>query len=234
MTLHTLQPGTEGHGRDATLREYYAARVPEYGALYQKPERQQELRLLERWVPTVFAGRRVLEVAAGTGYWTRFIAPQATSLLATDATAQALALASKRVISGKVRFALADAYALPAELGRFDAAFAGFWLSHVPKSRLADFFAGLHARLEPGAKVLLLDNRFVAGSNHPVSEVDAEGNTYQMRRLQNGSVHKVLKNFPSGDELLAMIAGLGVVGTVLHQWQYFWALAYEIGYPPSA
>lgn len=230
MSLEPTLSGTQGSRREATLRDYHAARVPEYDRVYNKPERQQELRLLERWVPTVFAGRRVLEVAAGTGYWTRFIAPQTVSLLATDATEQALAVARKRVVSRKVSFALADAYALPAELGRFEAAFAGFWLSHVPKSRLGEFFAGLHARLEPGAKVLLLDNRFVAGSNHPITDTDDEGNTYQTRRLQNGSVHKVLKNFPSGDELLAMIAGLGA-GTVLHQWQYFWALAYEV---PSA
>jgi demethylmenaquinone methyltransferase/2-methoxy-6-polyprenyl-1,4-benzoquinol methylase len=229
MSLETTQPGAEG-----TLRDYYAARAPEYDRVYEKPERQHELRLLERWVPTVFAGRRVLEVAAGTGYWTRFIAPQTTSLLSTDATDQTLAVGRKRVVSRKVTFALADAYALHDELGRFDGAFAGFWLSHVPKSRLGEFFASLHARLEPGAKVLLLDNRFVAGSNHPITETDAEGNTYQTRRLQNGSVHKVLKNFPSGEELLAMVAGLGVVGTVLHQWQYFWALGYEVGYPPSA
>jgi demethylmenaquinone methyltransferase/2-methoxy-6-polyprenyl-1,4-benzoquinol methylase len=228
MSLETTQPGSKLSRREATLRDYYAARVPEYDRVYEKPERQQELRLLERWVPTVFAGRRVLEVAAGTGYWTRFIAPQTVSLLASDATEQALAVAKKRVISRKVGFALADAYALPGELGRFEAAFAGFWISHVPRSRLGEFFSSLHARLEPGAKVLLLDNRFVAGSNHPISDVDAEGNTYQMRRLQNGSVHKVLKNFPSGDELLGMVAGLGVMGTVLHQWQYFWALAYEM------
>jgi demethylmenaquinone methyltransferase/2-methoxy-6-polyprenyl-1,4-benzoquinol methylase len=227
MSLDSTLSGAEGTRREATLRDYYAARVPEYDRVYRKPERQQELRLLERWVPTVFAGRRVLEVAAGTGYWTRFIAPQTTSLLATDATEQALAVARKRVVSRKVSFAIADAYALPAELGHFEAAFAGFWLSHVPKSRLGDFFAGLHARLEPGAKVLLLDNRFVAGSNHPITDTDAEGNTYQTRRLQNGSVHKVLKNFPSGDDLLGMIAGVGA-GTVLHQWQYFWALGYEI------
>jgi demethylmenaquinone methyltransferase/2-methoxy-6-polyprenyl-1,4-benzoquinol methylase len=227
MSLETTRPGTEGSHREATLRDYYAVRAPEYDLVYEKPERQSELRLLERWVPTVFAGRRVLEVAAGTGYWTRFIAPQTTSLLATDATEQALAVARKRVVSRKVSFALADAYALPAELGHFEAAFAGFWLSHVPKGRLADFFASLHARLEPGAKVLLLDNRLVAGSNHPIVDTDAEGNTYQTRRLQNGSVHRVLKNFPSGDELLAMVAGIGA-GIVLHQWQYFWALAYEM------
>jgi hypothetical protein len=37
----------------------------------------------------------------------------------------------------------------------------------------------------------------------------------------------VLKNFPDGDELLAMVDGFAA-DTVLHQWRYFWALAYEV------
>jgi len=215
---------------DRELRSYYAARAPEYDKVYDKPERQGELRLLERWVPTVFAGRKVLEVAAGTGYWTRFIAPQAASLLATDAAPQTLQIARSRVRGGKVGYALADAYALPASLGQFDAAFAGFWLSHVLKADLGGFLAGLHARLEPGAKVLFLDNRYVEGSSTPPSERDADGNTYQTRRLQDGSLHRVLKNYPSERELFEMIAGIGVNG-VVHQWVHYWALCYEVKQP---
>lgn len=191
------------------------------------PERQSELRLLERWAPTVFAGRDTLEVAAGAGYWTRFIAPQTHSLLATDGEASALALARQRVCSAKVQFAVADALALPASLGQFDGAFSGFWLSQLPRTARQAFLASLHARLQPGAKVLLLDQRYVPGTSHPISDTDDDGNTYQTRRGADGSVHRVLRNFPSGDELLAMIAGLGAQA-VLHQWKFFWALCYEV------
>lgn len=211
----------------AKLRDYYAARAPEYEQIYAKPERQSELRLIERWLPTVFAGRHVLEVAAGTGYWTRFIAPLAATLLATDAAAPTLEIARGRVHGGSVRFAIADAYELPAELGQFDAAFAGFWLSHVPKAEIGRFLRSLHARLKPSAKVLLLDNRYVEGSNLPITERDADGNTYQTRRLQNGSLHRVLKNFPTEQELLRMAEGWGH-SAVYHQWTYFWALGYEV------
>jgi demethylmenaquinone methyltransferase/2-methoxy-6-polyprenyl-1,4-benzoquinol methylase len=218
-------PAAVQHG--AGLRDYYAARAPEYDRVYDKPERQSELRLIERWLPTAFAGRHVLEVAAGTGYWTRFIAPQAATLLATDAVPQTLEIARSRVQGGKVSYAVADAFALPAALGQFDAAFAGFWLSHVPRRDIGRFLQSLHARLKPGAKVLLLDNRYVEGSNLPISERDAEGNTYQARRLQNGSTHRVMKNFFGEDELLAMIRGVGC-RAVYHQWIHYWALAYEV------
>ena len=68
---------------DSSLVDYYRASAPLYDGVYQKPERQDDLREIERWVAAVFAGRRVLEVACGTGYWTRFIAATATSVTAT-------------------------------------------------------------------------------------------------------------------------------------------------------
>ena len=62
------------------MKEYYAARAKEYDQIYAKPERQTDLRLIEQWLPSRFEGARVLEVAAGTGYWTQFIAPVAASV----------------------------------------------------------------------------------------------------------------------------------------------------------
>ena len=83
----------------------------------------------------------------------------------------------------------------------YDAAFAGFWWSHVLKRDLPRFLEGLHRVLAPGAQVVFLDNRYVEGSSTPVSRVDANGDSWQTRKLADGSTHEVLKNFPSGDEL---------------------------------
>ena len=204
--------------------------APELATLLGPSRARGELRLLERWVPTVFAGRRVLEVAAGTGTWTRFIAPQTFSLLATDLKEQALQSARRRVASAKVRFSAADAYALPPALGQFDGAFAGFWLSKVPRSRLHSFFCSLHARLQPGAKVLLLDRRFVPGQAAPLVECDDEGNTYQVRLGPQGVVQRVLRNFPEPTELLQAVAGQACNASV-HQWVHYWALSYELANP---
>jgi demethylmenaquinone methyltransferase/2-methoxy-6-polyprenyl-1,4-benzoquinol methylase len=43
--------------------DYYAARAAEYDKVYSKPERQTELRQIKQWLPSVLAGRAVLEIA---------------------------------------------------------------------------------------------------------------------------------------------------------------------------
>jgi SAM-dependent methyltransferase len=212
---------------ESTLQDYYAARAPEYDRIYLKPERQPDLRAIEKWLPDVFKDRRVLEVACGTGYWTQFLAPGARELVAVDASSEVLRIASARVAASNVRFVQGDAYRLPADATAYDGAFAGFWISHVPHARIAEFFRGLHDKLAPGAKVVLLDNRYVAGSSTPVSEVDADGDTYQSRPLDDGSVHRVLKNFPSPDEVRAWLHG-AASDIRFHQWPYYWAVEYTL------
>ena len=216
----------------AELEDYYAARAPEYDRVYRKPERQADLRAIERWLPQVFAGKTLLEIACGTGYWSQFLAPVAKSVVALDASREVLEIARSRVKAGHAAFVQGDAYRPPEDRGPFESAFAGFWLSHVPISRLGEFFGGLHRVLAPGAKVVLLDNRFVEGSSTPIFEQDEQGNTYQARPLDDGSVHRVLKNFPSEHALRETVAGIAADVTY-HQWQYFWALEYVAAVVPD-
>jgi SAM-dependent methyltransferase len=208
------------------LHTYYAARAPEYDAVYLKPERQADLRAIEQWVTQTFAGARVLEIACGTGYWTQFIAQVAARVLALDAVPQTIDIAKGRVPLQNVEFLIGDAYAPPHRADGFDAAFAGFWFSHVPLSRRLEFLSGLNAAVGRDARIVLLDNRFIEGSSSSIAEQDAEGNTYQMRHLRDGTTHRVLKNFPSEAELRSLA---GRVGKEIHfvQWEYYWALEYE-------
>ena len=207
------------------LQSYYASRAPEYDQVYLKPERQADLREIERWLPTNFAGATVLEVACGTGYWTRFIAQTAAHVVAIDASPETMRIAESRVPEGKVTFVVGDAYDLPPYAGKFGAAFAGFWFSHVPKARRHAFLRGLNTLLIPGAKVVLLDNRYVEGSSSRITETDSGGNTYQARRLKDGSTHRILKNFPSEADLHSSLLGVGSSGR-FSTWDHYWAYEY--------
>jgi len=192
-----------------SMATYYAKRASIYERVYLKPERQTDLRTMEAALAEPFAGRHVLEIACGTGWWTPHGAARAAHWRATDLNPETIALAqSKPAMPACVRFQTVDAYTL-AELGdeTFDAAFAGCWWSHLPLARLPGWLATLHARLLPGAVVVMLDNRFVPGSSTPISRRDAEGNSYQQRALDDGSTHEVLKNFPTPDAAIAALGG---------------------------
>jgi SAM-dependent methyltransferase len=213
------------------LRDYYARRTLEYERIYTKPERQADLAEIRARVAQHCRHVRVLEIACGTGYWTRGAAAAAQALTATDAVPDVLEYARLRQVwPSSVRFAIADAYHLRSSSrirrrSPYDAAFAGFWLSHVPRARVVGFLSGLNAVLRPGAAVLLFDNRYVEGSSTPLAFADPAGDTYQRRSLADGSEHDVLKNFFEARELVELAgAATGVapdsivVDSLAHHW----------------
>src|SRR5204862_6697150 len=114
---------------------------------------------------------------------------------------------------------------------RFDGAFAGFWRSHVPLGRHAGRLDALPARRDPGARVVMLDNSYVRSSrtpsNTPISRRDADGNTYQQRTLDDGSVHEVIKNFPTCEQAFSML-GERVVERQWIQHKHYWILSYRL------
>jgi demethylmenaquinone methyltransferase/2-methoxy-6-polyprenyl-1,4-benzoquinol methylase len=127
---------------------------------------------------------------------------------------------------GNARFLVADAFELPNELGTFNAAFAGLWLSHIPTSRLRAFFTSLHKQLTPGSSVLLLDNNEAQLKELPITKQDAQGNTYQTRVLQDGTSYHVLKNFSTVLELIEIIKGIGSKPQY-RMLENFWTFLYE-------
>jgi demethylmenaquinone methyltransferase/2-methoxy-6-polyprenyl-1,4-benzoquinol methylase len=210
------------------LEHYYSKRAAEYEQIYQKPERQQELEWLRGRVPQLYRGRTVLEVACGTGYWTQFIARTAKKVHACDINDSVLEIAREKPLpANRVSFFKADAVSLEGVPNGCDAAYAGFWWSHVKKSDLARFVRNLAAHLEPGAIVGILDNQFAEGSSTAISRRDAEGNTYQLRKLANGEEHEVLKNFPTAAELTDAVRPVAREAH-LESLAYYWLLVFTL------
>ena len=210
------------------LAGYYAARAQEYERIYDKPERQADLTRLKRLIPAYFAGRDVLEIACGTGYWTQFIAPAARKVTGTDINPETLAIArTKDFPAGRVSLEVADAHRLFDRYSGYTGAFAGFWWSHLTRAERRGFLDTLHRALAPGAVVVMLDNAYVEGSSTPIAYVDAAGNSFQRRKLDDGSQHDVLKNFPTESELRSDLGTRGA-GAEYTQLDYYWLFKYSV------
>jgi demethylmenaquinone methyltransferase/2-methoxy-6-polyprenyl-1,4-benzoquinol methylase len=72
-----------------------------------------------------------------------------------------------------------------------------------------------------------MDNCYVEGSSTPIAQRDAEGNSYQLRRLADGSENRVLKNFPTESELRADLAP-HARSLSYRALEYYWLAEYEL------
>jgi SAM-dependent methyltransferase len=207
----------------SSMVDYYEARASEFEAVYERPERQADLRFLRSWLAREARGLTLLEVACGSGYWTRVAATTAKAIHATDCNLSPLELARSKNLGPHVTFARADAFALPDQGSLFDGGMAHFWWSHVSLADQQRFLLHFASKLCRGAKLLMTDNNFVAGST-PISRRDALGNTYQRRRLASGGEYEILKNFTTSEDLRCSLCGLCSSVSVL-QLQYYWAVS---------
>ncbi len=210
------------------MTRYYARRAGEYERIYELPAWQPALAELRRRVAATFAGRRVFEAAAGTGYWTAEVARVAQSVHATDLNEETLALARARPWPrGNVTFERRDAYAPSADARRWDAGLAAGWLSHVDLARMAEFVEGFHSHLAPGAVVMMFDER-----DHPQrpprqTRMDAAGNRYEARTLDNGERYEIVKNFIDAPRLRAALGGRAR-RLAYDELRGFWAATWEV------
>jgi ubiquinone/menaquinone biosynthesis C-methylase UbiE len=207
-----------------TLEDYYRSRAPEYDRFYQNPARQNDLTRLRAWLTDLVRGRTILEVAAGTGYWTEVVTPVCKAITATDPVAETLAFAAKRQLGSNVELLTADAYDLSQFTSAFDTGMAHFWWSHIEKQRQAEFLSRFMRCLKPDALVLMIDQIYVEGICPPMSRYDASHNRYELRTLQSGATYEIVKNYPSDEELQASFAPFAEDVRIMRL-DHFWALS---------
>ncbi|MFK7978425.1 MAG: methyltransferase domain-containing protein [Saprospiraceae bacterium] len=206
------------------LKNYYQKRAKEYDLIYQKSERQADLKKLHSFLKNTFENKTVLEIACGTGYWTKTIAETCRSILATDVNAAVLNISkTKKYDCQLVEFKELDFWQLEDTTNAYDSLFGGFIWSHILKKDLPLFLTILQNQLGANGELIFIDNKYVEGSNTPISRTDLDGNTYQIRQLQNGEEHEVLKNFPTVAEIELLIEDMDLTMT-WRELEYFWVL----------
>jgi len=187
----------------AQLR-YYRARAPEYDATSYGDERA----FVGPIAATIEPLGDVLELACGTGIWTRELAPRAASYLAVDAAPEMLAFAAANLEGLDVELRCADVFDL--NLSReFDTVFFAAWISHVPPARFAEFWASVASVLRPGGRAVFLDEL-------PARAVHESGlaGSLTTRTLGDGSRHEIVKVFYEPADLIARLRDLGWTATV--------------------
>ncbi|HQQ94687.1 MAG TPA: class I SAM-dependent methyltransferase [Bacteroidia bacterium] len=208
------------------LIKYYKDRAKEYENIYLKPERQDDLKNVTTLLQNVFTDKAVFEIACGTGFWTEKIAQTATKVFATDINKTVIDIAQqKQYKKNNVTFGLADIFILPNKI-KYESLFGGFIWSHIKLQDLDNFLNTVNNLTPPGGMVVFIDNNFVEGSNHSIVNTDQNGNTYQSRKLEDGTTHLVLKNFPTESFLRTILADIATDLKIIN-FKYYWVLTYN-------
>lgn len=214
------------HDVESLLQEqirYYEDRAPEYEDVWFRRGRYdlgpegnarwfEETARLEAAVDAFDATGEVLELACGTGLFTRRLARRARRLTAVDASAAVLAINRERVADPSVRYVHADLFAWEPPAGRsFDAIFSGFLISHIPPSRFEGFWERLGRWLAPEGRVFFCDD--VAGAearpSNPGEAVEDGPDFAHSRTLQSGQTYTIVKVFHHPEGLTEALRALG-------------------------
>jgi SAM-dependent methyltransferase len=194
---------------DAELLAYYEARAPEYDDWYLRRGRytrgpvhdaawDAELDVAGRWLDGLPMKGEIVELAAGTGWWSPLLAEKG-ELSLYDAAQAPLDRARDRLVAHRLRAHLhvRDAWAEPDRL--VDAVFTGFWLSHVPRARLEAFLGIVRRWLKPGGTFAFIDSLPDPQSSavdHPTPADDTS-----VRRLDDGRAFTIVKVYYTPEEL---------------------------------
>jgi demethylmenaquinone methyltransferase/2-methoxy-6-polyprenyl-1,4-benzoquinol methylase len=213
---------------------YYRARAGEYDQWWFRTGRYDrgpsfntqwhaETAAVESALEAWLAARRpsqVLELACGTGLFTRLIAPRVERLVALDASPEVIAINRARVGAGNVDYHEADLFAWQPKQ-RYDAVFFSFWLSHVPEERFAGFWALVAAALAPGGSVYLIDSAFDPTSTAKDHVLPGPDTGVVTRKLNDGREFRIVKIFYEPEALAAKVKPLGWRARLAQTPRYF-------------
>ncbi|HUT80471.1 MAG TPA: class I SAM-dependent methyltransferase [Candidatus Bathyarchaeia archaeon] len=214
------------------MKEYYRKWAPDYEKFYYNcsPEIKQGNDFSAKLLQEYLSGRSVLEIACGTGYWTRILSKVAKNIIATDVLPEVLLFAKEKQYDCPVSFIINDAYDLSLFKNTFDGGLANFWFSHIPKERIDFFLTNFHHILQPKSRVFMTDNNPLHLPDGQLFSFPEDPNTYRLRTVSDGSEHYVLKNYYTIDDLVTIFSKhiKNFKKSNIYYDEYFWRLTYEL------
>ncbi|HKH05505.1 MAG TPA: class I SAM-dependent methyltransferase [Acidimicrobiales bacterium] len=177
-------------------RRYYDLRAPDYGDPTRPADRKDpgliDAAVMRELIDEFRPQGDVLELACGSGAFTRELVRHARSLTAVDGSPRMLERNREAVSAPHVEYVCADLFAW-RPTRQYDAVFFGFWLSHVPPTLVEAFWALVRSCLRPGGRAAFVDEgprARVFEASHTESSVPVA-----RRTLSDGTTFDIVKVF---------------------------------------
>jgi ubiquinone/menaquinone biosynthesis C-methylase UbiE len=196
----------------ALLRDqakYYEAHAPVYSEWivdYMAPVQQQ---ITEELARLITPPGDVLEIAAGTGYFTAILSTLVSHVTALDISGAMLSILASRKLPNATTVQ-GDVFTWrPVADHSFQSIFMGHWLAHIPVATLPFFFKLIQQVLTPGGEVVIVDvtddERFIEQG----FRTDPETLDTLVPRTASGKSYWVVKNYWKPWRLLDLLETLG-------------------------
>jgi ubiquinone/menaquinone biosynthesis C-methylase UbiE len=205
--------------------KYYNERAREYDKVYfrDNPQRQSEIAQLYAMSRRTLADRNVLDIACGTGFWTKIISEKARSITGIDINPATLEEARKKNYLCPIDFIIGDFFDLPFGKDAFDGLLATFVLSHIKRQDINELYNSIRKMVKAGSPVFLCDNNLICEMIPDLIWDKPHINSYKKRRLENGDEYLILKNYFSQEELADRLGNWGTVERIIY-FEYYWAV----------
>ncbi len=164
---------------------------------------------------TEFAPRGdVLELAVGTGIWTKHLAASAERCTVLDSSEKTLKVLKPRLapFGTRVEYIHADIFHWVPRT-RYDVIFFGYWLTHVPPNLFDRFWELVRSALKENGRVFFVDSFDKNSALVHYESVDPKTNV-QVRRMDDGRELRVYKVFYEAQALRSALHDLGWNATI--------------------
>jgi ubiquinone/menaquinone biosynthesis C-methylase UbiE len=190
--------------RDVKRERYYRDRAPVYDATSYRGDAEVDAGLDRETADigallAAISGERVLDVACGTGVWTRFLQG---SVVAMDQSQEMLDIAGPRLPNATLVKALFPP--LPFDADRFDTIFTANFYGLLHADERATFLTEAH---RVGHELLVLDLR--SDDDHPSEGIEE-------RTIGNGRTYRIFRRRFTPESLRAELDG-----ELLYEGAYF-------------
>jgi ubiquinone/menaquinone biosynthesis C-methylase UbiE len=211
---------------------YYRARAGEYHEWFYRIGRYDrgtelnklwfdEVAVLIQEVQALGHIEHTLELACGTGIWTRELAKISKFVTALDASTEVMEINRSKINSEHIEYREADLFNWQPDT-QYDLVFMAFWMSHVPPEKLDGFLDAVRRATREGGRVFMIDSmpdQTSTASNHAAYQPD---HVYHTRILNDGREFKIVKVFYEADTLERKLAEHGFQANVSTTGRYFW------------
>lgn len=213
----------------AEQARYYRERAPEYEDWWYRrarfdrgptdnslwfAEATQVQDELDRFGP---AGS-VLELACGTGLWTRRLVAHAQEITAVDLSPETLDINRRSVDDPRVTYVQADIFSWTPPR-TYDVCVFTFWLSHVPEAHFDAFWQAVARSLRTGGRVFFVDSG--PTDQGSLTRRPAARDETMTRRLADGRAFTIVKRRLEPTALQERLTTLGWDAQVQSTKRYF-------------